>query len=98
MDLVALGVLHLVVEAALLAVGAQVHCLVGSPLVHDDFSPGRWVYVVYFRTGAGEEYRGAVSMYFDGDQLQRIDDSNPAKMVGDEEGAEPVDLTPDNRP
>lgn len=76
----------------------QVHYLMGSPLVQDDFSPGRWDYVVYFRTGAGEEYRRTVSMYFDGDLLQRIDDSNPPKMVGDEETAEPDDLTPDNLP
>lgn len=78
----------------------QVHYLMGSPLVSDEFTPGRWDYVIYFRTGGGEEYRRTVSMYFDGDTLQRIDDSNPPKRLGDDDAQQtpPEDLTPDDLP
>lgn len=76
----------------------QVHYLMGSPLVRDDFSTGRWDYVVYFRTGDGEEYRRTVSMYFDADTLQRIDDSKPPKTADEDAEVEPEDLTPDDLP
>lgn len=55
----------------------QVHYLLGSPLVEDDFQPGRWDYVAYFRSGAGSEHSRTVSLYFDADNLQRIEDSKP---------------------
>lgn len=62
----------------------QVLFLLGSPLVTDEFQPGRWDYVSYYRTGAGRESHRLVSLYFQGDQLQRIEDSKPPKPAEDD--------------
>ncbi len=75
----------------------QVHYLMGSPLIHDEFEPNRWDYAVYFRTGDGEEFRRTVSLYFDGDTLQRIDDSKPPQKA-EEDAVQPEELTPDDQP
>ena len=56
----------------------QVEYLLGSPLVSDEFQPGRWDYVSYYRSGAGTEISRTVSLYFDGNILQRMQDSKPA--------------------
>lgn len=71
----------------------QVRYLMGTPLLAEEFQPQRWDYVSYYRTGAGREIKRIVSLYFDGDELARIEDSKPA--VAEPEG-ESVDPSPDN--
>lgn len=53
----------------------QVEYVMGSAMVQDPFSPGRWDYVYSYETGRGTLVRNRLTLYFDGERLQRIDDS-----------------------
>ena len=48
--------------------------ILGTPLLVDPFSQGRWDYVYSLRRGSGEEVRQRVSVYFIDDRLVRIED------------------------
>lgn len=54
---------------------AQVRELIGTPVLQDRMHPNRWDYV-YYRTegGTGVEQVQRLSLFFEGDQLTRIDD------------------------
>ena len=53
----------------------QVTFLLGTPLVRDPFHPNRWDYVYTFKPGGGEMTRQHVSLFFEGDELVKIDKS-----------------------
>lgn len=67
----------------------QVKYLLGTPLVADEFEPQRWDYVAYLRSGAGKEARHVVSLFFDGDTLKRIEDSNPPSTPAPDANTDP---------
>ena len=54
----------------------QVKFILGTPLLKDGFHGNRWDYIDYFKPGKGEPQQSRLSLYFDGDQLIRIDDSH----------------------
>lgn len=58
----------------------QVRYVLGSPLVVDMFRNDRWDYVYRLRSGRGEAQQRVISLYFDGDVLDRVE--------GDVEGAQ----------
>ena len=54
---------------------AQVQMLIGTPLLQDPFHQNRWDYpYAVSRNGIVQE-RSTVSLYFDGDILQRVERS-----------------------
>ena len=50
---------------------AQVKFLLGTPLIADPFSPDRWDYLYYTRPGTRIKDVRRLTLYFDGDHLQR---------------------------
>jgi len=62
----------------------QVRFVLGTPLVVDTFRPDRWDYVYLFRPGRGEPQQRAISVFFDGDKLDRVAGDIQA---GDPQGA-----------
>ncbi len=50
----------------------QVQRVLGTPLITDPFHPDRWDYVYTFQKGRGERQRRVISLFFEGDRLQRI--------------------------
>ncbi len=53
----------------------QVVFLMGTPLVQDPFHRNRWDYVYTFQPGGGKMTSQHVCLYFEGDQLIKIDKS-----------------------
>lgn len=53
----------------------QVKYVLGSPLLQDSFHQDRWDYIFYLKPGKGEIRHSKISLYFNGDKLLRIDDS-----------------------
>lgn len=53
----------------------QVRFVLGSPLLQDSFHQDRWDYIFYLQPGKGKLRQSKISLYFDGDKLIRIDDS-----------------------
>lgn len=51
----------------------QVKFVLGTPLLQDAFHRNRWDYLYYLKPGNGEVRQSAVSLYFEGDTLVRID-------------------------
>ena len=51
----------------------QVQFIMGSPMVADVFDQQRWDYVYWLKPGYGDVTEQRVSVYFDGDQLARIE-------------------------
>lgn len=51
----------------------QVRFVLGSPLVVDVFRSDRWDYVYLFKSGRGELDRRRISVFFDGDLLDRVE-------------------------
>ncbi|MGB1581825.1 MAG: outer membrane protein assembly factor BamE [Nevskiales bacterium] len=52
---------------------AQVEFLLGTPLIQDSFGAARWDYVVYYRSPDAEVLQRNISVYFENDQVSRID-------------------------
>ena len=70
----------------------QVRFIMGSPLVEDTFNPDRWDYPYVIRNGTDIIREAQVSIYFDGDVLERIEgDYLPEWARGDESAADGVD-------
>lgn len=61
----------------------QVRYVLGSPLVVDLFRNDRWDYVYRFRPGRGEVQQRAISLYFVGDALDRVDGDVEVAQGGD---------------
>ncbi|PIE40686.1 MAG: hypothetical protein CSA49_07240 [Gammaproteobacteria bacterium] len=53
----------------------QVEYVLGSAMIKDPFSPNRWDYIYNYETGRGTFVDNQLTLYFEGDQLQRIDTS-----------------------
>ncbi|MDX1694993.1 MAG: outer membrane protein assembly factor BamE [Ketobacteraceae bacterium] len=53
----------------------QVEYVMGSAMIQDPFTPERWDYVYSYETGEGAFVENKLSLYFEGERLQRIDDS-----------------------
>lgn len=53
----------------------QVEYVMGSPMINDPFTPNRWDYVYNYETGNGALIENHLTLFFEGERLQRIDDS-----------------------
>jgi len=53
----------------------QVVFILGSPLLKDPFNQDRWDYIYYKKPGNDAVKQSRVTLYFDQDSLQKIDDS-----------------------
>ncbi|MCG8668173.1 MAG: outer membrane protein assembly factor BamE [Pseudomonadales bacterium] len=51
----------------------QVEYVMGSAMIKDPFSPNRWDYIYNYETGRGTFVENQLTLYFEGDRLQRID-------------------------
>lgn len=51
----------------------QVRFIMGSPLVEDTFNPNRWDYPYVIRNGQDVIREAQISIFFDGDVLDRIE-------------------------
>jgi len=51
----------------------QVRFALGTPLIVDVFHPDRWDYVYRFQPGRGEPEQRVLSVFFDGDRLDRVE-------------------------
>lgn len=56
----------------------QVQFLLGTPLAASPFTDQRWDYVGYYKPPRGKEFSRAVSLYFEGDKLARMEGAEPA--------------------
>ena len=53
---------------------SQVRFVLGTPMVADPFDQSRWDYVYWRRQGrGGQEFRSQTTVWFDGDQVARIE-------------------------
>jgi len=55
----------------------QVRFVMGTPMIIDTFRQDRWDYYFSFQPGRGERISHLVTLFFDGDLLQRIEGSPP---------------------
>ena len=61
----------------------QVEYVMGSAMIRDPFSTNRWDYVYNYESGKGAFVENQLTLFFEGDRLQRIDDSrfkDPEKL------------------
>jgi outer membrane protein assembly factor BamE len=54
----------------------QVRAILGTPLIQDPFHANRWDYVYSLKQGGQVEDQQRLTLYFDKDNLARIDDSH----------------------
>lgn len=66
----------------------QVRYVLGSPLVVDTFRKNRWDYVYRFRPGNGEPQQRVISLFFEGDALERIEGDVAAAATGEPAAAQ----------
>lgn len=59
----------------------QVIFLMGTALLQDPFHQNRWDYVFTLQKGRGKPERQLLTLYFDGDVLSKIDDSQLKKII-----------------
>jgi outer membrane protein assembly factor BamE len=58
----------------------QVEFLLGSPMLIDPFREDRWDYVFYFKPGYGKPEKARLTLWFDGDQITRIEQDGTFEM------------------
>ena len=64
---------------------SQVRFVLGTPMVADPFDQSRWDYVYWRRQGrGGQEFRSQTTVWFDGDQVARIDKADLPRPPGGE--------------
>lgn len=64
---------------------SQVRFVLGTPMVADPFDQSRWDYVYWRRQGrGGQEFRSQTTVWFDGDQVARIDKADLPRPPGAE--------------
>lgn len=56
----------------------QVKFVMGTPLAATPFRADRWDYVGYYKSPRGEVTQRTVSVFFEGDQLARLEGAEPA--------------------
>ena len=54
---------------------AEVRKIMGTPMLSDPFHEQRWDYIYRFIPNKGFERKSLLTLYFEGDVLSRIDDS-----------------------
>lgn len=64
---------------------SEITPILGSPTLTDPFHAQRWDYIYRFLPGRGEIIESRVTMYFEGDVLVRIDDSQYVEPKPDDE-------------
>ncbi|MGB5396011.1 MAG: outer membrane protein assembly factor BamE [Gammaproteobacteria bacterium] len=69
----------------------KITSIIGSPTLLDPFHAERWDYVYRYIPGRGEIEQSRVSLFFDGDVLQRIDDSAYSPPIERDESGEIID-------
>lgn len=73
----------------------QVLYLLGTPLLTDPFHQGRWDYIYYLKPGNEEPSFSRLTLFFQGDRLERIDDSAYIPNIGGDGKAIDNDPVPD---
>jgi len=71
----------------------QVQFIMGSPMVADVFHQERWDYIYRFQPGYGEITEERVSVFFDGDVLQRLEGTMYPAPEGKNAPARPKQVT-----
>jgi outer membrane protein assembly factor BamE len=67
---------------------SQVRFVLGTPMVADPFDQSRWDYVYWQRRGkSGQEWKSQVTVWFDGDQVARIEKPDRPRPPGAEAAA-----------
>lgn len=68
----------------------QVKFVLGTPLLQDTFHLNRWDYLFYLKPGAHDPRQSRVSLFFEGDELVKIDTRQyqPEKQYLDGENGE----------
>ena len=61
----------------------QVEFLLGQPLLSDPFRRDRWDYVFYFKPGYGDPHKARLTLWFEGDQLVRMEQQGKFEMPDD---------------
>ena len=61
----------------------QVVFILGSPLLIDPFHQDRWDYIYYLKPGNRAVLQSRLTLYFEGDSLTKIDDSDYTPNVHD---------------
>jgi len=61
----------------------QVIFLLGTPLLKDTFHNDRWDYIYYLKPGNKAVKQSRITLYFDNNQLVKIDDSAYAPAMQD---------------
>ena len=69
----------------------KITSIIGSPTLLDPFHLDRWDYVYRYIPGRGEIEQSRVSLYFEGDVLQRIDDSAYTPPIERDESGDMID-------
>lgn len=78
----------------------QVRFALGTPLVTDVFHADRWDYVYIFRPGRGEPQQRVLSVFFDGDKLDRVSgdvqsgDASGAAAAAQTERSRVIEIAP----
>ncbi|NMG43476.1 outer membrane protein assembly factor BamE [Aromatoleum toluvorans] len=78
----------------------QVRFALGTPLVTDIFHSDRWDYVYIFRPGRGDPQQRVLSVFFDGDKLDRVSgdvqsgDAPAAAAASQTERARVIEIPP----
>ncbi|MGB5440905.1 MAG: outer membrane protein assembly factor BamE [Gammaproteobacteria bacterium] len=71
----------------------QVQFIMGSPMVADVFHQERWDYIYRFKPGYGEITEERVSVFFDGDSLERLEGSMHPAPEGKNAPSRPKQVT-----
>ncbi|NMF88686.1 outer membrane protein assembly factor BamE [Aromatoleum petrolei] len=81
----------------------QVRFALGTPLVTDVFHADRWDYVYIFRPGRGEPQQRVLSVFFDGDKLDRVSgdvqsgDASGAAAAAQTERSRVIEIPPESK-
>jgi len=59
----------------------QVVFIMGTALLQDTFHKNRWDYIYTFAKGRGKAERSLLTLYFNGDTLEKIDDSQVKRIT-----------------
>lgn len=76
----------------------QVIFVLGSPLLVDPFHQDRWDYIYYMKPGNRAALQSRLTLYFDGDSLTKIDDSDYTPNVHDNRSLGRTNNAPDAGP
>lgn len=71
---------------------AEITPILGSPLISDPFHAERWDYIYRYTPGRGEPTQSRITLFFEGEILVRIDDSEykePEPQVTESDESEP---------